>query len=564
VTGAVHAKRVDLATLTREREQVSIARAAKQALEQLSALEVVLRVRLPGQSTGEVRTAALCFINLAKLSFAQIPTQKQLYQMEYHRQELKHAMDAALKMLSMPEGWVFSPRYSLYERGQTAQEAARSSRIVGGTGAPLRGGRKSYHKSIPLKQRTVMKNRKLAFGEILESEAKYLAVLRTLVTVFKKPLRATCSPSTVAPAATSTSNDTDEGGLVITEAEIEAIFSNVEAILGLTSQLHDALSMLDSGKSRKGVGEIFIDHAPMMKLYMQYINNFDRSVQTLAECMKRPAFVAQLEVLYKNTEDQGALDLGAYLIAPVQRLPRYELLLTALQRFTPEEFADYATLGTAIGKIKSINDQVNEDKRRAEVRAYVVQLKQRLVGTPANLALVQPQRLLLREGPLESVGKKKRKAIYCFLFTDLLLVTKVRGQQYRFLEAYAVGDAHLMMADAPDAGPCAMRVVIRRSIGAGSPSSASLSEAQRPGTILSLEQANAAVAAAGSGTIGGSSSSPTAGMNLSLRAPSFADTSGSPSESVVWIAATPEDKQAWLSCFFEALEITLSPLRGKR
>ena len=82
-------------------------------------------------------------------------------------------------------------------------------------------------------------------------------------------------------------------------------------------------------------------------------------------------------------------------------------------KFTKAVHPDYELLKEAAGKMKvsfyppplaivlthdkAINDLVNDRKRQAEARSYIVQLKQRIVNAPASFVLVQPQRVLIRE-----------------------------------------------------------------------------------------------------------------------------------------------------------------------
>ena len=63
----------------------------------------------------------------------------------------------------------------------------------------------------------------------------------------------------------------------------------------------------------------------------------------------------------KNTLFKG-LSLGAYLIMPVQRVPRYVLLLTDLLQNTPGDSADYEPIKTAHELVKSFADFINANK----------------------------------------------------------------------------------------------------------------------------------------------------------------------------------------------------------
>jgi hypothetical protein len=60
----------------------------------------------------------------------------------------------------------------------------------------------------------------------------------------------------------------------------------------------------------------------------------------------------------------SGLTLQAYLIMPVQRIPRYRLLLEDLLRRTESNHTDYNGLKIALERIDSVARFVNEEIRR--------------------------------------------------------------------------------------------------------------------------------------------------------------------------------------------------------
>lgn len=118
---------------------------------------------------------------------------------------------------------------------------------------------------------------------------------------------------------------------------------------------------------------------------------------------------------------------------PVQRLPRYEMLLRALLKLTEPHHPDYNNLEIAVQKVKAINDHVNLKKKEAENRALVYGVQERIHGFNN---LVQPSRLFIREGDLQFSNyanpkkTKKRDTFHFFLFNDLLLKTKLNKKNF--------------------------------------------------------------------------------------------------------------------------------------
>ena len=68
---------------------------------------------------------------------------------------------------------------------------------------------------------------------------------------------------------------------------------------------------------------------------------------------RKKAFEKYLQKAKENTECRG-LDLLSYLIMPVQRLPRYVLLLSELRKNTSLKHADYKNIDKAVGGLEEV------------------------------------------------------------------------------------------------------------------------------------------------------------------------------------------------------------------
>ena len=120
------------------------------------------------------------------------------------------------------------------------------------------------------------------------------------------------------------------------------------------------------------------------------------------------------------------LDLNSFLIMPVQRVPRYVLLLDAILKYTPHSHPEYPSLLQALDSIKAVATYVNEGKRHAENVSKLVDVQDRVSGSGVP-QLVEPFRRFIREGIMNriSVGLlsstlREKKSVF-FLFSDLLL-----------------------------------------------------------------------------------------------------------------------------------------------
>ncbi|ELR12419.1 Zn fingercontaining protein [Acanthamoeba castellanii str. Neff] len=119
------------------------------------------------------------------------------------------------------------------------------------------------------------------------------------------------------------------------------------------------------------------------------------------------------------------LDLLGLLIQPVQRIPRYQMLLEDLRRRSPEDHPDYQNLTLAIAEITRIANEVNAqmDKEENFLKMYKIQAS--FIGNVK--CLVKEGRVFVREGALIKMCRKVPKKRWFFLFNDALVYGSLVG-----------------------------------------------------------------------------------------------------------------------------------------
>lgn len=108
--------------------------------------------------------------------------------------------------------------------------------------------------------------------------------------------------------------------------------------------------------------------APYMKMYTTYVQNFSDATQTLGKLLaqkKYERFNAFVDQCRSDPRCQD-LSLESFLVMPVQRIPRYKLLLTELLKNTEESNKDYTLLSKALEAIEVVAKLMNEDLRPNE------------------------------------------------------------------------------------------------------------------------------------------------------------------------------------------------------
>jgi hypothetical protein len=109
---------------------------------------------------------------------------------------------------------------------------------------------------------------------------------------------------------------------------------------------------------------------------------------------------------------------------PVQRIPRYVLLLQDLLNNTVKEHLDYENINGALGRVKDFANYINVSKRQTENLEKLRAIQEKLVSDADSI--VKEGRKFVREGAVEVKDKKKNIKVQLYLLSDLLLITKAK------------------------------------------------------------------------------------------------------------------------------------------
>jgi len=119
--------------------------------------------------------------------------------------------------------------------------------------------------------------------------------------------------------------------------------------------------------------------------------------------------------------------MESLLIMPVQRLPRYLLLLDELQRRTPEDDPALGDMKAAAERIKRVTESINKSLHTKDDAGEIRELMEKFDKDDRFVDLVAPDRKLIIDGPLKKHFSKvsrhitKTKQYRFFLFNDILV-----------------------------------------------------------------------------------------------------------------------------------------------
>eukprot|EP01119_Soliformovum_irregulare_P018644 TRINITY_DN5761_c0_g1_i2.p1 TRINITY_DN5761_c0_g1~~TRINITY_DN5761_c0_g1_i2.p1 ORF type:complete len:682 (-),score=131.69 TRINITY_DN5761_c0_g1_i2:58-2034(-) len=251
--------------------------------------------------------------------------------------------------------------------------------------------------------------RKRIVMEIQQTELHYVEALNSLFNLFIQPL-----------------SHSDW----ITPAKVAAIFLNAHELMQFHQDFLEKLShRVTDWSGSQIIGDLFLSETDFLTKYVTFINGFETAMDTLTKEMQaNPRF----QTFIKQTEKSPLLnyqEMTGLLIQPVQRIPRYQLLLKDLIRNTEANHPDWSNLTKAISKIEGIAKYINEEKRSAENLTEITRLSNLLLF--AKDQGLYPNPVFLKEGSvmLHREGHRDPERVYLFLFLDQAILTTERKKK---------------------------------------------------------------------------------------------------------------------------------------
>jgi len=235
----------------------------------------------------------------------------------------------------------------------------------------------------------LVKKRGYAIEDLVTSEANYLTYIKQMVDIYKPGL---------AP--------------FISEDQSKLFFSNVPTLIGFSSHL---LSVFE-GEFNKGavdaaIGYVFAQQVSLLPIFVPYIERYLEASSELTDLINNNKKFSKAVVEFESEHEP----LTSLIVMPVQRLPKYILLLTEILKYTPEWHKDHKNLKLAIEKMKDAAKQSDMKCRESNRRNQLVQLQNSLRKCPN---LIAPARTVIGKWKMAEPKTELN------LLSDMIIVTK--------------------------------------------------------------------------------------------------------------------------------------------
>ncbi|ELR25120.1 RhoGEF domain containing protein [Acanthamoeba castellanii str. Neff] len=235
--------------------------------------------------------------------------------------------------------------------------------------------------------------------------------------------------------------------------QITNLVSNLVIIRNFNKTLlQDMRPRLEAWSESQCIGDIFVSTSMYLKSYTVYVSIYNGATTELVDCCKRNVEIDSF--LTAQSEQASRQSIYAYLIQPVQRIPRYRMLLADLLKHTGPTHKDHANLEKATNLVGDVASIVNSKAAEAERIAKVIEIQNRLIG--CAVGLVSPSRRFV-ESSLVLVWNNNMKPDQAerrviFLFNDLIVEAKPSKKggeedKVKFIQDYHLTRLHPSRSD---------------------------------------------------------------------------------------------------------------------
>jgi hypothetical protein len=212
---------------------------------------------------------------------------------------------------------------------------------------------------------------------------------------------------------------------ILSETEFGNVFINLKDIYELNSKfLQDLVECKDSGDHKlvEKIADLFIYYAKFFMIYSMYCKSHHAAVRAYEKLLeKNSEFKSFIEV----SEYCAGQTLNSLMITPVQRIPRYVMLLKNMQKFSNADRPQIPNLSQAIKLSLEVAEQIDKSIAMAEAREKVIQIQQYFFKD--KILLVEPSRYCIRFDHLnwlserKLLGQRRVKPVFLALFNDLVI-----------------------------------------------------------------------------------------------------------------------------------------------
>uniref|UniRef100_A0A8C2BD69 Phosphatidylinositol-3,4,5-trisphosphate-dependent Rac exchange factor 2 n=1 Tax=Cyprinus carpio TaxID=7962 RepID=A0A8C2BD69_CYPCA len=225
----------------------------------------------------------------------------------------------------------------------------------------------------------------------------------------------------------------------------QVLFSNLEEILSVH---RDFLSMVEEllqpdPNPYHEVGRCFLHFVRRFQIYDEYCGNHEKAQRLLLELNKiRTVRTLLLNCMLLGGRKNTEVPLEGYLVAPIQRICKYPLLLRELLKRTPKKHNDYLMVQESLQVMKAVCSSINEAKRQMEKLEVLEEWQSHIEGWEGS-NITDSCTEMLMQGVLLKISAGNIQERIFFLFDNLLVYCKKKNRRLKNSKTATEGPRYL-------------------------------------------------------------------------------------------------------------------------
>ena len=206
-------------------------------------------------------------------------------------------------------------------------------------------------------------------------------------------------------------------GKFLSKDDMSELLSASDIILNIHTQMLADMKKLKIHFMTQ-IGDLFCKYVPFFKVYHQYAGAYKRLLPSIVKAMSSSNYNALFQEFARGEYANG-LAFDSVLIIPVQRGPRYSLLIRETLKHTPKAHPDYTKLSVALEKSQEVLQQVDVEISMVERRQRMAQLESMF---EEKVSLIEPQRVFI-----ETYKVYSRSKFMFILFSDEFWIASINN-----------------------------------------------------------------------------------------------------------------------------------------
>ncbi|EPZ33903.1 Dbl homology domain-containing protein [Rozella allomycis CSF55] len=219
--------------------------------------------------------------------------------------------------------------------------------------------------------------------------------------------------------------------LGLSDEKIEGLFPCLPALLEKhVDFLRSMVTRISRWNMFSTFGDLFLD-AVDIDLYVAYVSKFDLTMDAHHEAMEK----SNVASFVKNSGVN--LEMSDMTISPVQRIPRYILLVKQLLKYTDKRHKDFPLLNQAYERLSEIASFIDQKRREAEQYQNIIKLQENILNCPFPIA--KPDRYIVTtfdslEQSNRDIAKKKPRHVV--ITNDLIVCLGISTKTFSYEKVF--------------------------------------------------------------------------------------------------------------------------------